>query len=130
MRCIISVIASAWLDKGHIETVQEKKEFFANPVTRAAAVFPAAAISYRQNGCQSINWMFRTGESALNWKKKFRKIRHLWACAHIISTCLMDLAEAKNSSVMQTDRLLEQQFESELVLKYSTETDVIANSDG
>lgn len=25
------------LDKGHIETVQEKKEFFANPVTRAAA---------------------------------------------------------------------------------------------
>lgn len=76
------------LDKGHIETVQEKKEFFANPVTRAAAVFPAAAISYRQNGCQSINWMFRTGESALNWKKKFRKIRHMWACAHIISTCL------------------------------------------
>ena len=33
-----------------------------------------------------------------------------------------DLAEAKNSSVMQTDRLLEQQFESELVLKYSIET--------
>ena len=41
--------------------------------------------------------------------------------AHYIDVST-DLAEAKNSSVMQTDRLLEQQFESELVLKYSTET--------
>lgn len=40
--------------------------------------------------------------------------------AHYIDVST-DLAEAKNSSVMQTDRLLEQQFESELVLKYSTE---------
>ena len=46
----------------------------------------------------------------------------MWACAHIISTCLRIWQKQKNSSVMQTDRLLEQQFESELVLKYSTET--------
>ena len=65
--------------------------------------------------------MFRTGESALNWKKIPENTIYVGVRAHYIDVST-DLAEAKNSSVMQTDRLLEQQFESELVLKYSTET--------
>ena len=45
------------LDKGHIETVQEKKEFFANPVTRAAA---------RISGCRNIVPAKRLSEHQLD----------------------------------------------------------------
>ena len=110
------------LDKGHIETVQEKKEFFANPVTRAAA---------RISGCRNIVPAKRLSEHQLDvpdWgicfeleKEIPENTTYVGVRAHYIDVST-DLAEAKNSSVMQTDRLLEQQFESELVLKYSTET--------
>ena len=110
------------LDKGHIETVQEKKEFFANPVTRAAA---------RISGCRNIVPAKRLSEHQLDvpdWGICFELEKEIpenttfvGVRAHYIDVST-DLAEAKNSSVMQTDRLLEQQFESELVLKYSTET--------
>ena len=107
------------LDKGHIETVQEKKEFFANPVTRAAA---------RISGCRNIVPAKRLSEHQLDvpdWGICFEleipeNTTYVGVRAHYIDVST-DLAEAKNSSVMQTDRLLEQQFESELVLKYSTE---------
>ena len=109
------------LDKGHIETVQEKKEFFANPVTRAAA---------RISGCRNIVPAKRLSEHQLDvpdWgicfeleKEIPKNTTFVGVRAHYIDVST-DLAEAKNSSVMQTDRLLEQQFESELVLKYSTE---------
>lgn len=46
----------------------------------------------------------------------------MWACAHIISTCLQIWRSKEQFCHADLIVWLEQQFESELVLKYSTET--------
>ena len=110
------------LEKGHMETIQEKKEFFANPVTQAAA---------RISGCRNIVPAKRLSAHQLevpDWgicfeleKEIPEDISFVGVRAHYIEVSA-DLEPAKNSSIMQMDRLLEQQFESELVLKYNQDT--------
>ena len=110
------------LEKGHIETVQEKKEFFANPVTQAAA---------RISGCRNIVPAKRLSEHKLDvpdWgicfeleKEIPEDITFVGVRAHYIEVS-PKLEPTKNSAIFQMDRLLEQQFESELVLKYSKDT--------
>lgn len=110
------------IDKGHIETVQDKKDFFANPVTQAAA---------RISGCRNIVPAKRLSEHQLtvpDWgicfeleKEISEDISFVGVRAHYIEVS-SDLESMKNSSIMQVDRLLEQQFESELVLKYNQDT--------
>ena len=110
------------IDKGHIETVQNKKDFFANPVTQAAA---------RISGCRNIVPAKRLSEHQLtvpDWgicfeleKEISEDISFVGVRAHYIEVS-SDLESMKNSSIMQVDRLLEQQFESELLLKYNQDT--------
>lgn len=110
------------IDKGHIETVQDKKDFFANPVTQAAA---------RISGCRNIVPAKRLSEHQLtvpDWgicfeleKEISEDISFVGVRAHYIEVS-SDLESMKNSSIMQVDRLLEQQFESELLLKYNQDT--------
>ena len=104
------------------QTIQEKKEFFANPVTQAAA---------RISGCRNIVPAKRLSAHQLevpDWgicfeleKEIPEDISFVGVRAHYIEVSA-DLEPAKNSSIMQMDRLLEQQFESELVLKYNQDT--------
>ena len=110
------------IDKGHIETVQDKKDFFANPVTQAAA---------RISGCRNIVPAKRLSEHQLtvpDWgicfeleKEISEDISFVGVRAHYVEVS-SDLESMKNSSIMQVDRLLEQQFESELLLKYNQDT--------
>ena len=96
-----------------METIQGKKDFFANPVTQAAA---------RISGCRNIVPAERLSAHELNvpdWGICFALEKEIpedttfvGVRAHYIEVS-SDLAEAKNSSVMYMDRLLEQQFESD-----------------
>ena len=112
------------VNKGRIETIQEKKEFFRNPRTVAAA---------RISGCRNISAARKTGPhelEAADWGMRFVTERDVpddlafvGARAHEIKAEYTEkripgrmLAEP-NKSCMKVEKLLEQQFESELVLQ-------------
>ena len=110
------------LEKGHMETIQDKKEFFANPVTQAAA---------RISGCRNIVPAKRLSAHQLevpDWGICFELKREIPEDITFVGVRAQyievssDVEPMKNSSIMQMDRLLEQQFESELVLKYNQDT--------
>lgn len=132
------------INDGHIETLQEKNEFFHNPQTVAAA---------RISGCRNISDARKISEhevEAIGWGMKLYTERqipddlaYVGARAHYIlaepvdtgknsipesvtgDVCPEDVKE--NAAVMKVDHLLEQQFESELVLKCR---DVVPEEDG
>ena len=73
------------LEKGHMETVQEKKEFFANPQTVAAA---------RISGCRNLSRARRLSDHTLyaedwnirsGWNRGFRRIWPGWGSGLTIS---------------------------------------------
>ena len=113
------------LEKGHVETIQGKKEFFANPETVAAA---------RLSGCRNISAARQTGEHeiyASDWGMTFRiekeipgNLAFTGIRAHYIQVLPEEVvAEGRpNCAVMTVSHLLEQQFESEIVLDCNGET--------
>lgn len=128
------------LEKGHMETVQEKKEFFANPQTVAAA---------RISGCRNLSRARRLSDHTLyaeDWNIPFRLEQRIpedlaWVGirAHYIEVdegTEMDppwdgegrkagkedrTDKRENTAVLKVSHLLEQQFESELVLDCTPE---------
>ena len=107
------------LEKGHMETVQKKKEFFANPQTVAAA---------RISGVRNISAAKRISEHEIlaeDWgftiicSEPVREdLAFVGIRAHYIEIPAKEdrIEEAKNIFTLHVDHLLEQQFESELVL--------------
>ncbi len=105
------------LNEGHVETIQEKKEFFANPETVAAA---------KLSGCRNISVAKRLSEHeiyAADWNLSFRLDRavpayltHVGIRAHSIEVIGEDSAQEENCAVLPFSHYLEQQFESELIL--------------
>ncbi|MCU6763110.1 Sulfate/thiosulfate import ATP-binding protein CysA [uncultured Roseburia sp.] len=108
------------INQGHIETIQEKKEFFRNPKTAAAA---------RISGCRNISAASRISEHkvrAHDWNMVFvtkreipENFAYIGARAHDIKISAaesMEILLGENEAVLKVDHLLEQQFESELVL--------------
>lgn len=124
------------LEKGHIETTQPKKDFFDDPQTVAAA---------RISGCRNISEAVRMSDHtlyAVNWNIRFElenKVRedlaYVGIRAHYIEVLEGDAREAflqeqrgkrtqqisgrtsmVNGSLMRMNHIMEQQFESELVL--------------
>lgn len=112
------------IENGHVETIQEKKDFFANPQTVAAA---------RISGCRNISEAARLSEHTLyakNWNISFQlekeipeNLAYVGIRAHYID--VLDEKEVPmeqkaesilNGSVMKVNHIMEQQFESELVL--------------
>lgn len=116
------------LEKGHVETIQEKKEFFANPQTVAAA---------RISGCRNISEAVRLSEHTLyakNWNITFqldREIPEDLAFAGVRAHFIEVLDEKQcggllqqplqNSALMKVNHFMEQQFESELILDCDSE---------
>lgn len=104
------------LEKGQMETIQKKKEFFANPRTVAAA---------RISGCRNISAAKRLSAHellALDWNIHFELEREIpedlafvGIRAHYVEV-VAGRQVGVNTSTMKVDRLLEQQFESELIL--------------
>lgn len=110
------------LEKGHMETIQKKKDFFANPQTVAAA---------RISGCRNISGAERLGDHELlatDWNIAFqleKKIPEDLAFVGIRAHYVEVLPEHQagvNVSTMKVERLLEQQFESELILKCNSDS--------
>lgn len=112
------------LENGHVETIQEKKDFFANPQTVAAA---------RISGCRNISEAVRLSEHTLyakNWNISFQLeeeipeyLAYVGIRAHYIEVPDEQEVPAEhnevpmfNCSVMKVNHIMEQQFESELVL--------------
>ncbi len=112
------------LEKGHVETVQKKMEFFDNPQTAAAA---------RISGCRNIVPAERVSDHELlvpGWGMRFvlekkipGDIAYAGVRAHYIEV-LPEFAQGANIGTMQVEHLLEQQFESELVLLCDSEEHV------
>ena len=119
------------MDQGRTQTVQEKKDFFANPLTLAAA---------RLSGCRNLAACSRLSGHSLyvkDWDIRFdleqvipEDIAYVGIRAHAITTaenpeeesgCSPEPATADRtiagSTVLQVEHLMEQQFESELVLR-------------
>lgn len=111
------------LEKGHVETIQKKNDFFANPQTAAAA---------RISGCRNIVPAERISDHELiapDWNMRFvlekevpSDIAFVGVRAHYIEV-LREPIQEPNVGTMQVDHLLEQQFESELVLKCNSQND-------
>lgn len=105
------------LEQGHVETIQEKKDFFANPQTVAAA---------RLSGCRNISVAERISDQELyakDWKIHFQlkkaipeDLGYVGVRAHYIEV-RPGAQTGDNMAVMKVSHLLEQQFESELVLQ-------------
>lgn len=105
------------LEKGHIETVQEKKDFFANPQTVAAA---------RISGVRNISAAKRVSDHELlaeDWgvtlycENPIREdLAFVGIRAHYIEIPSDDAIRERNVIEMTVDHLFEQQFESEIVL--------------
>ena len=105
------------LEKGHIETVQGKKEFFANPQTVAAA---------RISGVRNISAAKRVSEHtimAMDWNIPLElegvipdDLAFVGIRAHYIVVPEEDDCAQKNTLKVAVDHLFEQQFESELVI--------------
>lgn len=133
------------LENGRVETIQEKKDFFANPQTVAAA---------RISGCRNLSEAVRTSDHTLyakNWNIDFRlkkkipeELAFVGIRAHYIEVLeeesgprepdsgVSDTGNAEknerkstgpadNRAVLQVSHMLEQQFESELILNCSSE---------
>lgn len=108
------------LNQGHVETIQAMKEFFSNPETVAAA---------RLSGCRNISRAEKTGPCSLyavDWDMNFElkrpvqeELAFVGIRAHYIEvTPLVRVPEGtQNTAVLLVDHLLEQQFESELILR-------------
>lgn len=105
------------LERGHVETIQKKKDFFANPKTVAAA---------RLSGCRNISAAERISEHrlyAVDWNMYFElekeipeNISYVGTRAHYVEV-LPEETMGANAKTMEVDYLMEQQFESELVLR-------------
>ena len=110
------------LEKGQMETVQKKKDFFANPQTVAAA---------RISGCRNISVAERISAHELyakDWNMRFElekeiqeDLAFVGIRAHYIEV-LDEPCEGANIGTMAVSRLLEQQFESELILQCDSES--------
>lgn len=109
------------LEKGHVETIQEKTDFFANPQTVAAA---------RISGCRNLSAAKRLSGHKLyaeDWCITFEleqeipeDLAYVGVRAHYVEVDEACPDEPmKNGAVMKVDHLMEQQFESELVLACS-----------
>lgn len=104
------------LDQGHMETVQEKMDFFDNPQTVVAA---------RLSGCRNITKAERKSEHCLyakGWGMEFRlaqkvpeDLKYVGIRAHYVEV-MEEARNQPNYGTMKVDRLIEQQFESELIL--------------
>lgn len=105
------------LEKGHMETVQGKKEFFANPQTVAAA---------RISGVRNISAAKRISAHELlaaDWNIPLKLEREIPADlafvgvrAHYIEVLEQASDADRNTVRVFVDHLFEQQFESELVI--------------
>lgn len=110
------------LEKGHMETVQGKKEFFANPQTVAAA---------RISGVRNISAAKRLSAHELlakDWGIRFtcerdipEDLAYVGIRAHYIEVLEKNENRENNTATLRVDHLLEQQFESELILNPGTE---------
>lgn len=133
------------LENGHVETIQEKKDFFANPRTVAAA---------RISGCRNLSEAKRMSDHtlyAVNWNISFRLKREIprdlafvgirahyievldddaqaaWEVGNCSETQYAEKNEKnggsrmENGAVLRVSHLMEQQFESELVLNCNSE---------
>ena len=133
------------LENGHVETIQEKKDFFANPRTVAAA---------RISGCRNLSEAKRMSDYtlyAVNWNISFRLKREIprdlafvgirahyievldddaqaaWEVGNCSETQYAEKNEKnggsrmENGAVLRVSHLMEQQFESELVLNCNSE---------
>ena len=106
------------INDGHIETLQEKNDFFHNPQTVAAA---------RISGCRNIAEARKISDheiEAVGWGMKLYTERqipddlaYVGARAHYINAQPAEDPIPPNAAVMTVDHMLEQQFESELVLR-------------
>lgn len=105
------------LEKGHMETIQGKREFFANPQTVAAA---------RISGVRNISVAKRLSDHELlaeEWNVRFycevsirEDLAFVGIRAHYIEISSEAAEGSRNVVAMNVDHLFEQQFESELVL--------------
>ncbi len=105
------------LDKGHVETIQEKYDFFADPHTVAAA---------RISGCRNISGAERLSFHeifAADWGITITSdtqigedICYLGIRAHYVEVSTQPTEGKPNTKKMELDHLFEMQFESELVL--------------
>ncbi|MCD8156998.1 MAG: ATP-binding cassette domain-containing protein [Clostridiales bacterium] len=109
------------LSNGHVETIQPKKDFFANPETIAAA---------HLSGCRNFSRAERISAHEIlapDWRMQFcvqrevpNDLAYVGARAHYIEV-IPPGTDAANCAVMQVDHLMEQQFESELILNCGDE---------
>ncbi len=117
------------LNDGHVETIREKKDFFANPETIAAA---------RLSGCRNFSRAERLSAHevfAPDWNMHFyterevpEDLAYAGVRAHYVEV-LPQLPDNDNTgstipagcAVMRVSHLMEQQFESELILDCGTE---------
>ncbi len=101
------------LERGHAETIQEKKDFFANPRTLAAA---------RLSGCRNFSAAKRIDERtlfAVDWGLTLTLPADVPADISFVGVRAHDIlvGEAAGAGVsLPVHHLLEQQFESELIL--------------
>lgn len=105
------------MDKGHIETVQKKEQFFSNPETVAAAriaglrnIAPAKRVS---------DYMLEVPEwnMTLELERKIPDDTAFVAVgAHSIKVVKGDRRPYRNTAELDVERVVIQQFESELVL--------------
>lgn len=110
------------LEKGHMETIQGKREFFANPQTVAAA---------RISGVRNISRAKRLSDYELlaeEWGIRFcceetirEDLAFVGIRAHYIEIPSDNDRRDRNVAEMTVDHLFEQQFESELVLNPGVE---------
>ncbi len=117
---------------GHVETIRTKKEFFSNPETIAAA---------RISGCRNFSRAERLSAhevSAPDWNMYFKlerevpeDISYTGVRAHYVEILpdgsvpdhFSDGERTPGCAVMRVSHLLEQQFESELVLECGAESE-------
>ncbi len=116
------------LEAGHVETIQNMKEFFANPETVSAA---------KLSGCRNISRARRISDHevfAEEWNMYFKlerkvpeRLDYVGSRAHYIEALPdMDLSDEmpSNCAVMSVNHMMEQQFESELILDCGEEKGV------
>ncbi|MCD7920878.1 MAG: ATP-binding cassette domain-containing protein [Clostridiales bacterium] len=108
------------LEAGHVETIQNKMEFFANPETVSAAklsgcrnISAAKRISAHEVFAEEWNMYFEVEREVPEW------LEYVGSRAHYIETLPdEDISDEMppNCAVMAVNHLMEQQFESELIL--------------
>jgi len=116
------------LEAGHVETIQNKKEFFANPETVSAAklsgcrnMSAAKRISAHEIFAEEWNMYFKVKREVPEW------LEYVGSRAHYIEALPDESISDEmppNCAVMAVNHLMEQQFESELILGCSGESGV------